>query len=198
MKLMIASKNKHKIVEINELIGDLDLEVLNATDFPDLPDVIEDKETIEENAIKKAMEVASSTGLLSMADDTGLFVNALNGEPGVYSARYSGEQATYLDNRVKMLKEMLGKADRSAYFMTVIALATPDGLVATCSGKVMGQITEKEIGEGGFGYDSIFLADETGQTFGEMGNAAKNEISHRGRALQKFIPIIKKYLAEQK
>ncbi len=194
MKLMIASKNKHKIEEIAELLQDIDVELISAADFPEIPDVIEDKDTIEGNAIKKATEIANFTGMLTMADDTGLFVNALNGAPGVYSARYAGENATYKDNRVKMLSEMKDISDRSAYFMTVIALAIPNKLIGISEGKVMGEITEKEIGTEGFGYDPIFLAKETGKTFGEMSSEEKHKISHRGRALQNFRPILKKYL----
>ncbi len=194
MKLMIASKNKHKIEEIAELLQDIDVELISAVDFPEIPDVIEDKDTIEGNAIKKATEIANFTGMLTMADDTGLFVNALNGAPGVYSARYAGENATYKDNRIKMLSEMKDISDRSAYFMTVIALAIPNKLIGISEGKVMGEITEKEIGTEGFGYDPIFLAKETGKTFGEMSSEEKHKISHRGRALQNFRPILKKYL----
>ena len=194
MKLMIASKNKHKIAEIKDILSDLKLEVQNALDFPEIPDVIEDRETIEGNAIKKAVEVAKCTGLLTMADDTGLFVEALQGEPGVYSARYAGEKATYKDNCDKMLNEMKNEKNREAHFKTVIALATPAGLIGTCSGKVMGNITEIEIGAGGFGYDCIFRAFETGKTFAEMSNSEKNKISHRARALKEFIPLITSYL----
>ncbi|MCK4956998.1 MAG: non-canonical purine NTP pyrophosphatase, partial [Candidatus Cloacimonetes bacterium] len=118
MKLMIASKNKHKIAEIKDILSDLKLEVQNALDFPEIPDVIEDRETIEGNAIKKAVEVAKRTGLLTMADDTGLFVEALQGEPGVYSARYAGENATYKDNCDKMLNEMKNEKNREAHFKT--------------------------------------------------------------------------------
>jgi len=194
MKLMIASKNKDKIAEIAELLKDIDVELVSAVDFPEIPDVIEDKDSIEGNAIKKATEIADFTGMLTMADDTGLFVKSLNGAPGIYSARYAGEDASYEDNRKKMLAEMKNHSDRSAYFLTVIALAIPNKLIGICEGKVIGQITDKEIGNKGFGYDSIFLAKETGKTFGEMSSEEKHIISHRGRALQNFKPILKNYL----
>lgn len=197
MKLMIASKNKHKIKEIRELLEIEGLEILSALDFPDIPDVVENKPTIEGNAIKKAKEIADFTGLLTMADDTGLFVKALQGAPGVYSARYAGEDATDKDNREKMLTALQNIAEREAYFQTVIALADPQKIIGTVQGRVEGEITREELGETGFGYDAIFRAAETGKTFGQMAGAAKNKISHRGRALQNFIPLIKSVLVEK-
>jgi len=198
MKLMIASKNKDKIAEIAELLSELEVELISAADFDEIPDVIEDKDTIEGNAIKKATEIAAHTGLLTMADDTGLFVKSLCGAPGVYSARYAGELASYKDNRDKMLVAMKSEEQREAYFQTVVALATPEKLVGICYGKVLGSITTKEIGAHGFGYDSIFLAEETGKTFAEMGSDEKHAISHRGRALEKFKPLLKTYLDNMK
>lgn len=198
MKLMIASKNKDKIAEIAELLSELEVELISAADFDEIPDVIEDKDTIEGNAIKKATEIAAHTGLLTMADDTGLFVKSLCGAPGVYSARYAGESASYKDNRDKMLVAMKSEEQREAYFQTVVALATPEKLVGICYGKVLGSITTKEIGAHGFGYDSIFLAEETGKTFAEMGSDEKHAISHRGRALEKFKPLLKTYLDNMK
>jgi len=196
MRLLIGSKNKHKIEEIKDILQDLEVEIVSALDFPELPDVIEDKPTIEGNAKKKALEVASQMGMLVLADDTGLFVDALEGRPGVYSARYAGEDCSYKDNRDKMLVEMKGKTDRKAHFATVVALASPNEIVAAVQGEVHGTITKAEFGEGGFGYDPIFRADETGQTFGEMSNEAKHKISHRARALAKIVPLLKEYLEE--
>ena len=197
MKLMIASKNKHKIKEIRELLEIEGLEILSALDFPDIPDVVEDKTTIEGNAIKKAREIADFTGLLTMADDTGLFVKALQGAPGVYSARYAGEDAIDSDNRIKLLNALQNVDERQAYFQTVIALADPQNLIGTVDGRVEGEITREEMGSTGFGYDAIFRAAETGKTFGQMAGAAKNKISHRGRALRNFIPLIKSVLVEK-
>jgi len=196
MKLLIGSKNKNKIEEIKDILHDLDVEILSALDFTELPDVIEDKPTIKGNAKKKALENAAKMGMLVIADDTGLFVDALDGRPGVYSARYSGEDCSYKDNRDKMLDEMQGKTDRKAHFATVVALASPNEIIAAVRGEVHGTITEAEFGEGGFGYDPIFRADETGETFGEMSSEAKHEISHRARALKKIVPLLKEYLEE--
>jgi len=190
-QIVIASRNKDKIIEIKEILAGLDFEFVPALDFPNLPDVIEDKETIAGNAIKKAMETSQNTGMLALADDTGFFVDALGGAPGVYAARYAGEVCSYKDNREKMLREMKGQNNRKAQFRTVVALASPTGLIGTAEGKVEGTITLQDEGEGGFGYDPIFRADETGKTFGEMNNNDKNKISHRGRAFRNIIPILK-------
>jgi len=192
MKLLLATRNKDKVIEIKEILKDLDVEIISASQFPDMPDVIENKNTIKENSIKKATESAEYSNLLTIADDTGLFVNALDGKPGVYAARFAGEDCSYKDNRVKMLKEMKGKSNRNAQFRTVCALVSPGGLIATTEGIVEGMITEEEFGDNGFGYDAIFKADETGKTFGEMTLVDKEKISHRSRALNKMIPILKK------
>jgi len=146
MKLLIATRNKDKIIEIREILKDLDLEIISAFDIPGMPDVIEDRDTIKGNAIKKAEECAAFSGLLALADDTGLFVDALDGAPGVYAARYAGENCSYKDNRDKMLKEMNGKDNRVAQFRTVVAFASPTGIITTAEGKVDGEITcEQEI-----------------------------------------------------
>ncbi len=194
MKLLIGSKNKDKIIEIKEILKELDLDIVSATDFPELPDVEEDRDTIEGNAELKAITYAKATGLLTLADDTGLFVDALNGEPGIYSARYAGENCSYKDNRIKLLKEMEGKKNRKARFKTAVCLADKFGLIATVFGKVEGKITESEIGNKGFGYDNIFLVDETKRTFGEMEDFEKHLISHRGRAFANILPILKDIL----
>ena len=191
MKLVIATHNKDKLVEINGILKDLDVEIISALDFPEMPETIEDKDTIKGNAEKKAQECADFTGLLTIADDTGLFVDALDGNPGVYAARYAGEDCSYKDNRDKMLKEMKGKDNRTAYFRTVAALAVPGKIVGTANGEVKGSITSKDIGTDGFGYDPIFRAVETGRTFGEMTLAEKEKISHRARAFRNIIPILK-------
>ncbi|HPR17988.1 MAG TPA: RdgB/HAM1 family non-canonical purine NTP pyrophosphatase [Candidatus Cloacimonadota bacterium] len=190
MRLLIATRNKDKIAEIREILKDLKLEIVSAYDIPGMPDVVEDQDTIEGNAIKKAVECAAYSGLYALADDTGLFVDALNGEPGVYSARFAGEECSYKNNRDKMLQEMQGRKNRHAQFRTVVAFASPAGLIATAEGKVDGEITEKEFGTGGFGYDVIFRATETGMTFGEMSTKEKEKISHRGRAFRNILPIV--------
>ena len=194
IKLLLATRNEDKVIEIKEILKDLDVEIISASQFPDMPDVIEDKDTIKGNSIKKATECAEYSNMLAIADDTGLFVDALDGKPGVYAARFAGENCTYKDNRVKMLDDMKGIENRNAQFRTVCALVSSDGLIATTEGIVEGIITEEEIGDNGFGYDAIFKAIETGRTFGEMTQADKETISHRSRAFNKMIPILKKYI----
>ena len=193
MKILIASRNKDKVEEIKENLKGLNLQIVSALDFPDLPDVVEDKDTIAGNAIKKAVQCSEFSGLHTIADDTGFFVEQLNGKPGVYASRYAGEHCSYSDNRKKMLKAMNGKTNRKAEFRTVVALASPDGLIGTSEGIVLGKVTEKEIGNLGFGYDPIFRADETGKTFGEMSKKEKHKISHRGKAIRNIIPVLKKW-----
>ena len=190
MKLLLATRNKDKIKEIKEILKDLNLEIISAFDIPAMPDVVEDRDTIKGNAIKKAIECAAFSGMLTLADDTGLFVDVLEEKPGVHAARFAGENCTYKDNRQKMLREMTGKTNRKAQFRTVVAFASPQGLIDIALGKIDGTITESEIGTGGFGYDAIFRADETGRTFGEMCEKEKNKISHRGRAFRNMIPVI--------
>jgi len=194
MKLLIASRNKDKISEIKEILKNIDLEIVTAEDFPELPEVIEDKDTIEGNAIKKALECARFTGILTIADDTGLFVEALAGKPGVFAARFAGENCSYRDNREKLLREMKGQKNRKAEFRTAVAFASPKGLLEVVIGKVAGEITNEETGKNGFGYDPIFKSVETGKTFGEMSKREKHLISHRARALKKIIPILEEYV----
>ena len=194
MKLLLATRNEDKVIEIKEILRNLGVEIVSASQFPDMPEVIEDKDTIMGNSIKKATECAEYANLLTIADDNGLFVDALNGEPGVYAARFAGEGCSYKDNRVKMLEEMKNVSNRNAQFRTVCALVSPNSLIATTQGIVEGKITDKEFGNNGFGYDAIFKATETGRTFGEMTQADKETISHRSRAFNKMIPILKKYI----
>jgi len=194
MRLLLATRNKDKVIEIKDILKDMDIEIVSASQFPNMPDVVEDKDTIKGNSIKKATECAKYSNLLTIADDTGLFVDVLDGKPGVNTARFAGENCSYKDNRDKMLEEIKGKSNRKAQFRTVCALVSPDGLIATTEGIVEGEITEEEFGENGFGYDAIFKADETGRTFGEMTQTEKEKISHRSRALKEMIPIINNYI----
>lgn len=190
MKLFLATQNKDKVSEIKEILQNLNIEILSMHDIKDIPDVVEDKETIEGNAAKKALEIADFTNMLCLADDTGFFVEALDGKPGVKAARFAGEDCSYKDNRDKMLFEMQGKENRTAEFRTAVVLAKPGEIIATELGSVKGKITTREIGSGGFGYDPIFRADESGLTFGEMSSEAKHKISHRARALEKMVKHI--------
>lgn len=185
MKLVIATRNAHKLEEIQAIFDFQDLEVQSAFDFPEIPDVVEDGDTLEANAEKKAVEIARVTGCWSMADDSGLEVVALNGAPGVYSARYAGEECSYADNNKKLLQELADKDDRSACFRTVVALSDPEGNVRTVAGKCPGQIIEGLRGTNGFGYDPLFIPDGYSETFAELDSSVKNNISHRARALRK-------------
>jgi len=181
--VVLASANPDKVTELRELLG----ERFDVQPRPEgLPDTVEDQDSLEGNAIKKASEVAEATGSWALADDTGLFVDALDGRPGVYTARYAGEDASYDDNVDKLLSELDGvdPDDRTATFRTVVALIGADGTGLTAEGAVDGYISAARSGDGGFGYDPVFEPFEgAGRTFSEMGVEEKHEISHRSRAL---------------
>ncbi len=181
MRLVIASKNPDKLVEIEDVIAEsgLEMELVHGLDWPD---VDETGSTLEENALLKARSVSGTTGLPALGDDTGLEVFALDGRPGVYTARYAGHDATYRENYTKLLDELEGIEDRSARFRTVVALAFPDGAEVVASGQIDGVISESPRGTVGFGYDPVFEVE--GRTFGEMSEGEKNQISHRARALR--------------
>ena len=183
MKIVIATRNAHKLEEIHAIFHFQGLEVCSASDFPDVPDTIEDRDTLEGNAIKKAQELCDTTGLMTMADDSGLEVEALNGAPGVYSARYAGEPCSYENNNEKLLRELSGKDNRRARFRTVIALARPGEQALTVEGKCEGIIIDHLRGEHGFGYDPLFVPDGYSETFAELSSEVKNKISHRANAL---------------
>jgi len=180
VKVVVATKNPDKIPEIEAVLAAVlpDLEIVRDADFPD---VDETGATLEENALLKAHSAARATGHPAIGDDTGLEVDALGGRPGVHTARFAGPDATYADNREKLLADLEGTSDRSARFRTAVAFVTPDGYEAVVAGSVEGRITESERGSGGFGYDPVFEVD--GETFSEMGEDLKNRISHRARAL---------------
>ena len=183
MKFIIATRNTHKLEEIRSILNFQGLEICSALDFPDIPDTIEDRDTLEGNAIKKAQELCDATGLMALADDSGLEVEALDGAPGVYSARYAGEPCSYEDNNTKLLRELSGKENRRARFRTVIALARPGEKPLTVEGICEGKIIEKLRGENGFGYDPLFVPDGFSETFAELPAETKNKISHRAQAL---------------
>jgi XTP/dITP diphosphohydrolase len=183
MKILIASRNAHKIQEIREIFALPGVEWVSTAAFPDLPDVVEDRDTFEGNAIKKATELARATGLWALADDSGLEVAALGNAPGVYSARYAGEPCNHANNNAKLLRELADKPDRSARFRCVAALSDPSGRTETVSGSCPGHIVEALRGAQGFGYDPLFVPDGYELTFAEMGSALKNQLSHRGRAM---------------
>ena len=183
MKLLIATRNPDKLTEIRSLFALPGLTLGSALDYPELPETVEDGETLEANATKKAVELAVHTGLWTMADDTGLEVDALGGAPGVYAARYAGEDATYADNVEKLLRELGDGENRAARFRTAVALADPQGNSVWVEGMCPGAILLEARGGDGFGYDPIFRPDDSELTFAEMASEQKNRISHRGRAL---------------
>lgn len=188
-KLVLASRNPHKISEMQQILRPLGIEVLSTQDFPDLKEVTEDQPTLKGNALKKAEYVASATNLPALSDDTGLEVEALNGKPGVYSARYAGRNASYQDNVLKLLDELEGRSNRAAQFRTIVALADGDHEF-TFEGVCKGEITKEQRGDKGFGYDPIFKPEGYEKTFAELDSITKNEISHRGRAIQKFVQFL--------
>ena len=184
--LVVASANPDKVAELVELLGDR----YDVRPRPtDAPETFEDQDSLEGNAVKKAIEIAEFTGFSALADDTGLFVEALDGRPGVYSARYAGENASYDDNVDKLLSELadaeaIERAERRAEFRTAVALINPDGTGAVGEGSIAGVIVGERRGASGFGYDPIFEPDEgEGRTFAEMSPEEKVELSHRARAL---------------
>jgi len=190
--LVLATRNPHKVEELSAMLTGLPVEILSFVDFPDMPDVVEDGATLEENAAKKAREVAAFTGRAALADDTGLEVKALGGAPGVRSARYSGENATGAENNRKLISELSGIAGsaRAAAFRCVVALALPGGEASTVEGITRGVILESPRGDGGFGYDALFLPDGHEQTYAEMGSDSKNAVSHRGKAIKSALSMV--------
>ena len=192
MTLVLATNNQHKVKEIKRILGDF---------FPDFKtmgemglkiDVEETGETFEENSFLKADAVCRITGCPSLADDSGLCVRALNGEPGVYSARYAGDEHDDDKNIEKLLRNMNGKTDRSAEFVTVITLLYPDGKKIVSIGKTEGEITFEKKGTGGFGYDPVFYSYDLKKTFAEASEDEKNAVSHRGRALRTLEETLRK------
>jgi len=194
LEIVLATRNGDKIREIKKILNDTNARFLSLEDFPGCPEVVEDGETLEANAKKKALVVSQYTKKLSLAEDTGLEVESLGGAPGIHSARFAGEEVTYEDNNRKLLKlmEKVPLEERRAKFRCVAALASPDGRVVTCEGLCEGIIALEMKGESGFGYDPLFLLPEYGKTFAELGEDIKNRISHRAQALRKIKKIINK------
>lgn len=188
--LFLASGNPHKIQELQQILEPLGIHLKSTLDYPDAPEVEEDQPDLKGNAKKKARFWYHKTGLPSIADDTGLEVEALDGAPGVYSARYAGENATYQNKLDKLLRQMDGEVNRSAKFRTVIAYIA-DNQEYFFEGVCKGKILKKEKGTGGFGYDPIFQPEGYNETFAELDAEEKNKISHRGRALEKFLEFLK-------
>lgn len=193
MKLLLATGNAHKAREMREILRGFPVELATLADMPGIPAVVEDGRTLEENAVKKAIAPALASGLWTLADDTGLEVEALGGRPGVYSARYAGPDCDFAANCRKLLDEMraVAKPQRKAVFRTVVALASPDGLVQYREGRLEGRISESPAGANGFGYDPIFYIPDEGRTLAELSAEEKNRLSHRSQGLQAILPILK-------
>jgi XTP/dITP diphosphohydrolase len=192
-EIILATGNRHKVQEMKEILKDLGIKVSPMISFPQYPNTEEDGKTLEENAIKKAKETAKFFGKWTLADDSGLEVDYLDGSPGVYSARYAGEKCLYEDNNNKLLKVLDGVPleKRTAKFRTVIAISSPDGKINLAEGKIFGIISLRSLGSNGFGYDPVFYVPDYGKTFAELSTDIKNSISHRAIALQKVKEIIK-------
>lgn len=193
-KLVVATRNRGKLKEIQAFLDGIVGLVKCAADYQDFPETIEDGVTFRENALKKAREAMQFTGLPALADDSGLVVDALDGRPGVYSARFAGDGATDAANNLQLLNELEGipAERRRAAFVCELAFVTPSGLEQVFSGRIDGCILSSERGEGGFGYDPLFLVDGFDRTMAELTVQEKNRISHRGQALESFRAFISK------
>ncbi len=198
MRIILATRNQHKIKEIKKILANQQIEILTLEDFPDMPEVKETGKTLEENAVLKAKSVFNATGIPALADDSGLEVDALDGAPGVMSARFAGPGCSYEDNNLKLLGLLKGIPDerRGASFRCVMALVLNPDNIRILEGRVRGVITQNEIGENGFGYDPVFFFPELGKTFAQLEPEEKNRISHRGIALRKAKELIKRKMTD--
>jgi XTP/dITP diphosphohydrolase len=186
LTLVLATSNLGKTAEIRDMLADFPVNIKNLADFGPIPPVVEDGETFDDNAYKKASFVSKVLGLPALADDSGLVVDALGGAPGVYSARYAGENATDEQRYSKLLEEMKGQTNRKAAFECVISIAVPPGPALTYEARCEGLIAEEPAGTGGFGYDPIFYYPPLRKTFGQLTREEKSRVSHRGKALQEL------------
>jgi len=200
IRILLASRNRQKLRELAACLQGLDADLITLDAVPDAPLVEEDGTTFKENAVKKATEIARATGMLTVADDSGLVVDALGEAPGVRSSRYAGENATDRENNEKLLREMSHVPEelRRARFVCAAALASPDGLIGVVEGGCEGSITLEEKGEHGFGYDPLFKKAGYNKTFAELTPDIKNRVSHRFLAMQKAGILIESYLAQRK
>ncbi|OGR27912.1 MAG: non-canonical purine NTP pyrophosphatase, RdgB/HAM1 family [Desulfuromonadaceae bacterium GWB2_53_15] len=186
--LVVATRNRGKLKEIQAFLEGLVANVYCSSDFENFTDTVEDGATFELNALKKAREAMRFTGLPALADDSGLVVDALDGRPGVYSARFAGDAADDVANNLRLLEELesVPASSRQCSFVCSMAFVTPEGCEQTFSGKIEGRILGEERGNGGFGYDPLFLVDGFDRTMAELSTEEKNQISHRGQALRQF------------
>ena len=196
IELVIATKNKGKLREIRELLKDFDLKITSLAEYPGAPVVEEDGRTFAQNALKKAATIAIYTGKLTLGEDSGLQVKALKNAPGIYSARFSGENATDKKNNAKLLRSLksVPAEKRQARYRCCAALVDAKGIIDVVSGSCSGIIAERARGKNGFGYDPYFLIEKYGKTFGELDPSIKAKISHRARALRKIKKVLEKYL----
>jgi XTP/dITP diphosphohydrolase len=192
--LVLGTRNPKKLQELQEILADLPLELANLEGYPDAPEVVEDGKTFEDNARKKATELAKTLRTWVLAEDSGLVVPALNGEPGVYSARYAGTQGDDAANNTKLLQRLAGKSTEhcAAYYVCVAVLSDPAGqVIAVTEGRCHGRIISEYRGSGGFGYDPLFLILEYHQTFGELSARVKHALSHRAKAIERMRPVLR-------
>lgn len=197
LKVVLATRNPGKVREIGAILADLPVDLVAIQCFPEIVPVPETGRSFEENAAQKAARVAKAAGLVSLADDSGLVVDALGGQPGILSARFAGETASHEDNNRKLLRLIshVPFEERSARFVCVAALAAPTGRVILRRGEVEGLITDTPAGRGGFGYDPIFYIPRLGKTVAELDEAVKNSISHRAKAFAAIAAVLREMLA---
>ncbi len=192
--LVVATRNKGKTAEIQDLLKDFPIAVKNLNDFGPIPEAPEDGSTFDENAYQKSSLTARVLGFPALADDSGLCVEALDGAPGVHSARYAGENATDAEKCEKLLSDMKGIQNRNAAFECVLSIAVPTGAALTYEARCEGIITETPVGENGFGYDPVFYYPPLEKTFAQLTMAEKSRVSHRGKALREFKSEVDKVL----
>lgn len=196
MKIVLATGNQHKVREFQQILNADTLEIVPQSAFPGCPEVVEDGINFEENALKKARAIAAHTGCIAMADDSGLEVDALNGKPGIYSARYAGDPRSDERNIAFLLDAMrhVDETQRGAQFRCVIAVVTPGGRELVAQGLCRGRITAQPLGNDGFGYDPVFLHEPSGRTFAQLSSDKKNSISHRGQAVRNLHKLLPEFL----
>ncbi len=195
IEVVAATSNKHKLKEFRELFKDLDIKILSLDDVGGAPEVIEDGDSFEANSGKKALEVSNYLNMPTFADDSGIVVEALDGKPGIYSARYAGENATDAENLDKLISDMKGCTNRNARFVCVISIAINGIVVASFKGEVKGTLTNGKSGGNGFGYDPIFIPDGYDKTFGDLGEDIKAKISHRAKAAQQVVDFVEEEMS---
>jgi XTP/dITP diphosphohydrolase len=199
IQLVVATRNKKKLAEIKEILKGINLELLSLDAYNNAPQVLENGKTFQENAVKKAVKLARFTGKLCLGEDSGLCVDALDGAPGIYSARFSGNEKSDIKNNLKLLKllKQLPLAKRKAHYVCAVALADKNGLLGVVEGSCSGLIALKPCGSAGFGYDPLFYIPKYKKTFGQLGEKIKHKMSHRYHALKKARRIIEKYIVKQ-